>query len=121
MKKIVVLLVLVGTAYYAYHKVISKEPVRNGSQYTVTIKQLKSNPTRYVDSEIKLENVNVVHSETFLNHSLSMIRDGTDSMILLSDKPYRTGEDINVKGRYQVVYSNGNESVDMFIADSSSH
>jgi len=120
MKKTLILLAVVATAYYAYHKVISMDPVRNGPPYAVKIEQLKLNPTHYVGSEIKLENVKVVHSKTLLNHSLSMIQDGTDSVLMLSDKPYRVGENVNVKGRYEILYSNGTESVDLFVADSSS-
>lgn len=121
MKKIILLLFLVGIAYYGYHKVSRKDSFPTDAIYGVTIKQLKQNPSRYADSEIKLENVEVVHSQTFLDHSLSMIQDGTDSIILLSGKPYHIGDNINVQGQYQVVYSNGNESIDMFVADYSSN
>lgn len=54
--------------------------------------------------------------ESVLNYSKAVITDGSGEMILLlSDKPFKRGETIDISGMMLVVYQKNNESCLVFV------
>lgn len=82
----------------------------------VTIADLKAKQSVFADSLVTLHDVKIKSCESVLNYSKAVITDESgETILLLSDKPFKSGETIHITGRMLVVYQNEDENFLVFV------
>jgi hypothetical protein len=85
-------------------------------QPQVTIADLKAKQSVLADSLVTLHDVQIESCESVLNYSKAVITDGSgEKILLLSDKPFKSGETTDVSGRMVVVYQKDSQSCLVFV------
>jgi hypothetical protein len=116
MKKIIILTALIVAGYFGY-KLFSGARIAALLEPQITISDLRNNPNVFADSLVELQGVTVESSESVLNYSKCSISDPEgQKILLLSCKPYRKGQIINVRGRFLQVYHRDEKNFDAFVA-----
>ena len=119
MRKIIVLILASLGGYFMYTRMGVHEKLSGILEPQTTITDLKSHPSVFADSLIELKNLRVIETQSVMNYSRCKVSDVTgQEMVLLSSRPYSTGETVNtVKGRYTVLYANNEKRCEVFISD----
>lgn len=119
MKKILVLMFIVIGGYYLYTHHGVQEKITEIFEPQITISDLKSHPSLFVDSLVKLRNIRIIETKSVLNLSMSKIGvQSGQTIIMLSNHPYRINETIaEIKGRYLVAFQNQDRCYEVFILD----
>jgi len=119
MKKITLLVLAILGAYFVCSHIIKRKAVDSEPNGVVTIKDLKSHPSRFVDSSIVLTNLYVNNAQSVLNYSRSQVSDEAgQEIILLSYHPYVNGEKIDrIKGKYILVYADNKKQYGLLISN----
>jgi hypothetical protein len=92
-----------------------KNPFAFFFQPDIKICDLYKQPSIYSDSLIELKNVSITKCSGFFRFYVAEISDGQCSIPLLSNKPFRIGENIRIKGRLEVIVQNNETSKSLFI------
>lgn len=116
MKNLLLLIVTVLAGGYITTQTSCNGKMGSFLQPHVTIADLKAKQSVLADSLVTLHDVNIESCESFLNYSKAIIADGSgEKILLLSDKPFRSGEITDVSGRMIVVYQKNNRSCLVFV------
>jgi len=82
----------------------------------VTIADLKAKQSFFADSLVMLHDVQIKSCESVLNYSKAVITDRSgETILLLSDKPFKSGEIINLTGRMLVIYQKEDNNYLVFV------
>ncbi len=105
--------------YFMYTRMGVHEKLSGRLEPKITISDLKSRPSVFADSLIEVKDLLVIETQSVMNYSRCKVSDVTgQEMVLLSSRPYSTGETvITVKGRYTVLYANNEKRCEVFISD----
>jgi len=119
MKKLILIAGIAFVGYFFLKKSGVHEKLSDIFEPQISISDLQSRPSVFADSLITLHNLRVVESQSLLNYTRSKISDGTGAdLVLLSTRPYSTGESVDeVKGRLTVVYADNEKRFEVFISD----
>lgn len=119
MKKLIFFLLISVGGYFLYSRMGMKEKLSAMLEAQITLSDLQNRPSVFADSLVTLQNIRVVESQSLLNYTCSKVSDGTGAeLILLSDRPFRSGEAIDeIKGRFTVVYADSDRHYEVFISD----
>lgn len=119
MRKIIVLILAGLGGFFMYTRMSVHEKLSGILEPQTTIADLKSRPSVFADSLIELKNLRVIETQSVMNYSRCKVSDETgEEMVLLSSRPYSTGETINtVKGKYTVLYANNDKRCEVFVSN----
>lgn len=119
MKTILLLIVAVLAGGYIATQSSCNGKTGSFLQPQVTIADLKAKQSALADSLITLHDVQIESCESVLNYSKAIITDKSgEEILLLSDKPFKSGERTNVSGRMIVLFQKENESCLVFVDSS---
>ena len=119
MRNLILIVVAAFAGYFFFKKSDVPKKLSGIFEPQITISDLQGRPSVFADSLVILHNLRVVESQSLLNYTRSKIADGTGAeLVLLSGRPYSTGETVNeVKGRYTVIYADNERRCEVFISD----
>lgn len=119
MRKIIVLILASVGGYFMYTRMGVHEKLSGILEPKITISDLKSRPSVFADSLIEVKDLRVIETQSVMNYSRCKVSDETgQEMVLLSSRPYSTGETVNtVKGRYTVLFANNEKRFEVFISE----
>lgn len=116
MKNIILLAITFIAGYFTYH-FISGTGHLPGFNSSTSFAELVKNPSSYTDTTLEIE-AKVIESTTLMNYTKSTITDHNGNKILLiGNKPYREGEQINLKVHLYVLYQKEGKQCSMLVDD----
>lgn len=116
MKNLLILIVTVIAGGYIATQTSCNGKVGSFLEPKVTIADLKTKQSTLADSLVTLYDVSIESCESVLNYSKAVITDRSgEKILLLSDKPFKRGEIVDITGRMMVVYQKEDESCLVFI------
>ena len=116
MKNLLLLIVAVLAGGYIATQTSCNGKVGSFLQPQVTIADLKAKQSVLADSLVTLHDVHIESCESILNYSKVEISDQTgEEILLLSNKPYKKGEIVDVSGRLIVLYQDQNKNCLVFL------
>lgn len=118
MKKLILILIAAIGGYFFFEKLGLLEKMSFIFEPQITINDLQSRPSIYADSIVILRNLRIKGTRSLLNYTHSKVSDGTGEIVLLSSRPYTTGEEVKeVKGRFTVLYADDERRFEVFISE----
>jgi hypothetical protein len=116
MKSLLIIIAVILAGSYIVTQTSCNGKAGSYLQPQLTIADLKANQSIYADSLITLYDVKVKNSESILNYCRALIEDKSgESILLLGDRPFKSGETINIRGKLVVLYQTDNKSYLVFI------
>jgi len=119
MKKLILIAGVAIVGYFFLKKSGAHEKLSDIFEPQISISDLQSRPSVFADSLVTLHNIRFVESQSLLNYTRSKVSDGSGAeLVLLSSRPYTTGEAVDeVKGRYTVVYADNERRCEVLVSD----
>ncbi len=102
MKTLILLVIVFAGGYAACRFLTGSKPLTRTN--TSVIEELKRHPGAHTDQDLDIE-CRIIRSETLLNFTKSTIADSKgNEIVLVGNKPYQHGENVNVRARLLVLY-----------------
>jgi hypothetical protein len=116
MKTIIVLVLAFVGGYFTYH-ILSGSKHLPGFHSSIPIAEINENPGSFTDTSLDIE-AKIIESVTLMNYTKSTISDKSGSHILLiCNKPYKVGEEINLKAHLYVLFQKQDKQCIVLIDD----
>jgi hypothetical protein len=116
MKNLILLAIAFVGGYFAYH-FISGSKKFPGFDSHISISEITKNPSAYTDSTLDVK-AKILESTTLLNYTKSTISDNDgNKIVLIGNKPYKTGEEIDIKAHLYVLYQQHEKQCSVLVED----
>lgn len=116
MRNIILLAFTFIAGYFTYH-FISGSAHLPGFNSSTSIAELIKTPSSFTDSTLEIE-AKVIESTTVMNYTKSTISDNNGNKItLIGNKPYKEGEEINLKAHLYILYQKDGKQCSMLVDD----
>ena len=116
MKKIIFISIAFIGGYIAYHFLSGSKTFPVFDTH-IAISEMIKNPSSYTDSTLAVK-AKILESSTLLNYTKSTISDKNgNEIVLIGNKPYRSGEEIDIKAHLYVLYHEHEKQYTVLVED----